>query len=750
MQPKEKRKSVAVLVDHLYNYQMHVLNGIRDHLEQQGIATFVYLGRELNTARTSWLKANDLYTLVHPENHSGMIVLSASLSTHSTPEHFQDFLQQYDLPKVCVGKAISGIPSVISDNVPGMQDLMEHLIVTRGSRRFVFMGGIRNNFDAQEREQVFLDSLKKHGLEVPAEFMLNGDFQSILAHIEMGRLLEKRQDFDVVVSCNDEMTEGIIQALTEHHLRVPEDVAVVGFDDNDDFRYAIPALTTVRMPFYEQGEQAAALLLQQLEGAQAPLVSVLPTQLVVRHSCGHVATLDSSDLVPVSLDLQARLKQEFMQRAPQIDQHPQFLSIWKRTILSEIRAQHDIHIWQDWIEARRREMPAQDLMGQHSTDVLCFQLQKFLIQAQQMVLARQSLLGAFEADTKWHLDMALMSQSNYTGLYTQIQQYLQTLKLSRSVLVVYEIFSAQPAAFARAVLAEGIQCPLDSSLFPTQQLLPEAMQAELGRGNLVMTALFSGDEHFGYLLFEQPETLYFIEESFRQAISWAFHRLDQSLAMQDYTEGLEKQVALRTRQLQAEVRERQYAEMALQAANAELQRYAFLDGLTGIYNRAAFDDHLNRIWQDHLHKQQVFSVLLCDVDFFKLYNDHHGHLKGDQCLKDVAALLKRCVHNPGDVVARYGGEEFVILLPESTLADALTVADRIHQALREAAIPHMGSRVGPQVTISIGAVAQCPETRLNPTDLLEQADQLLYQSKKHGRSRTSWEFSSAEGPLQDS
>ncbi|GGJ54721.1 diguanylate cyclase domain-containing protein [Deinococcus roseus] len=732
-------RSVAILVDHLYNYQIHILNGIRSQLQQLGLSSMVYLGRELRTSRTSWLKANDLYTQLNPENHCGLLSLSASLSTHTTHQDFLQFLQQYGLPTISIGVELAGMPSVLSDNKPGMQDLMDHLIRVRGFRRFVFVRGIEGNVDSQEREQVFLDNLQANGLQVPPEHILTGKFQSILAHREMQKLLVHTRDFEAVVSCNDEMTEGIIQALTEQGIRVPEDIAVVGFDDNEDFRYAIPALTTVRLPFYEQGEVAAQLLLQVLDGQSVPEITHIQTQLVVRQSCGHQRSGTAQAEGQQWPFEQDNLKRQLLSCLTEGVHHAGFLARWKGMILACVRSQQDIHIWQDWLEAVYQDTAVPlTVQQQRDFDRLCFQLQKFLIHAQQMVLARHKLLRAFDADTKWHLDMALMSQSNYSGLYEQMGLYLKTLDLKRYFLVVYEFFGPEPAPFGRVVLAEGHQGSLDSESFVTRDVLPRSMWSELQEGHLVMTALFSGEEHFGYLLFEQPEQPYFNEEGFRQALSGAFFRLDQSLAVRDYTEGLEKQVLLRTRQLQEEVRERRYAEQRLQEANIELQRYAFLDGLTGLYNRAAFDDHLQRLWQDHLERQQPLSVLLCDVDFFKLYNDHYGHLKGDQCLKDIAALLRRCTHNPQDVVARYGGEEFVLILPESSLSGALTVAERLHRHLQEAAIPHEMSKVSDVVTLSIGAASIVPAAHSSPRALLEEVDGLLYQSKREGRARTSW------------
>ena len=167
---------------------------------------------------------------------------------------------------------------------------------------------------------------------------------------------------------------------------------------------------------------------------------------------------------------------------------------------------------------------------------------------------------------------------------------------------------------------------------------------------------------------------------------------------------------------------------------------ARIDGLTQIANRRRFDEYLSQEWRRHIRMQQPLSLLICDVDHFKLYNDRQGHQAGDECLKHVAKALNRC-YRVGDLVARYGGEEFAMVLPQTNRVGAVQVAERVRAAVAAAALPHPASPVCNRVTVSIGVACITPPPHA-PSDaraLIEQADRQLYQAKHLGRNQVSSE-----------
>lgn len=174
---------------------------------------------------------------------------------------------------------------------------------------------------------------------------------------------------------------------------------------------------------------------------------------------------------------------------------------------------------------------------------------------------------------------------------------------------------------------------------------------------------------------------------------------------------------------------------ALEAVNEELHRLSSLDGLTGIANRRYFDSYLVQAWNQNKRDSHEISLVMLDVDFFKLFNDAYGHLAGDDCLRQVAQVISANVKRPADLAARYGGEEFALIMPDTSMAGAQTVAENIRQAIENLGIPHQKSAVNDVVTISMGIACVNPVEELTPEILIQVADYALYEAKKNGRNQ---------------
>ncbi len=167
-------------------------------------------------------------------------------------------------------------------------------------------------------------------------------------------------------------------------------------------------------------------------------------------------------------------------------------------------------------------------------------------------------------------------------------------------------------------------------------------------------------------------------------------------------------------------------------ANQLLEKLAHQDGLTGLFNRRRFDESLGKEWRRCKRNRADLSLLMIDIDFFKKYNDRYGHLRGDDCLKQVAQILEDNFQRPGDLLVRYGGEEFAVLLPETHIAGATRMAERIRESMAERDIPHEDG-IGQRLTISIGLSTAHPAEQSDAAVLLKRADDALYQAKAMGR-----------------
>ncbi|OLP18223.1 hypothetical protein BST81_11730, partial [Leptolyngbya sp. 'hensonii'] len=192
-------------------------------------------------------------------------------------------------------------------------------------------------------------------------------------------------------------------------------------------------------------------------------------------------------------------------------------------------------------------------------------------------------------------------------------------------------------------------------------------------------------------------------------------------------------VHLRLRFLTEKVKEQA---IALKIANQELQRLAHLDGLTQLANRRRFDEYFELEWRRSMRSDAPLALILCDIDYFKQYNDLYGHQAGDTCLKQVAATVQEMVKRSADLVARYGGEEFAVILPNTDSAGAFHIAETIRLGVQHLAIPHARSSVSPWVTLSLGISSCIPSSDISPAALIQAADKGLYKAKQKNRNNS--------------
>ena len=179
----------------------------------------------------------------------------------------------------------------------------------------------------------------------------------------------------------------------------------------------------------------------------------------------------------------------------------------------------------------------------------------------------------------------------------------------------------------------------------------------------------------------------------------------------------------------------EYLAIAIQQAQLyeQLRQLAISDGLTQLANRRRFDNYLNSEWRRLAREQQPISLILCDLDYFKAYNDTYGHLAGDFCLQVVAGILRDVVKRPADLAARYGGEEFAVILPNTSIRGAVYIGEQIRTSVQTLKIPHCQSPIGQYVTLSLGVASQIPECDSTPEKLIAVADRALYRAKAQGR-----------------
>ncbi|MBW4513625.1 MAG: diguanylate cyclase [Timaviella obliquedivisa GSE-PSE-MK23-08B] len=173
----------------------------------------------------------------------------------------------------------------------------------------------------------------------------------------------------------------------------------------------------------------------------------------------------------------------------------------------------------------------------------------------------------------------------------------------------------------------------------------------------------------------------------------------------------------------------------LRLATQELERLANLDGLTQIANRRCFEAHLQQEWARAVREKNSLTLILCDVDHFRLYNETYGHQAGDECLRQLALVLNRTAKRPGDLAARYGDEEFAIILPNTNTSGGIVVAHSIQEAVAQLQLSQAGLDGGTSISLSFGVATVVPSQELSSAMLTELSDRALYTAKERGRNQ---------------
>lgn len=218
------------------------------------------------------------------------------------------------------------------------------------------------------------------------------------------------------------------------------------------------------------------------------------------------------------------------------------------------------------------------------------------------------------------------------------------------------------------------------------------------------------------------------------AVDYLFKPIEPLILKSKVKIFMELSIQKRRLEEQAELLELKVLELReLKNDNFRLQNLSFHDGLTGIANRRSFDKYIDRAWKSAIRSNTAISLIMIDIDYFKMYNDNYGHLKGDDCLITVAQILASSIKRPMDFVARYGGEEFIFILPDTDSYGALNVAQNVKKNIADAAISHEFSLVSKHITISQGIVTAYPSKDDKIEQFIHNSDLSMYKSKELGR-----------------
>ncbi|MGE5775371.1 MAG: substrate-binding domain-containing protein [Chloroflexota bacterium] len=288
IKPTSERKTIAVFASQVGRaWGADFIAGVNDAAEEHGVNLVHFIGGKLTLIPNQTKASYGFYDLAKPDQFDG-VLLTADVAYRTSPEELKAFSEVYQgIPIVTQSVEMEGASIFVPDNAEGMRAMVRHLIEDHGYKRIAFIRGIEGQLDARQRFQAYKDELKAHNLRFDENLVVDGDYTNESGRAAIRILLdERRLRFQAVVAANDTMAFGALDALQQRSVRVPDDVAVTGFDDLREAQATGVPLTTVRQSFYTSGRHALDTLLKRIKGDTVPRITTAPTEMIIRWSCG--------------------------------------------------------------------------------------------------------------------------------------------------------------------------------------------------------------------------------------------------------------------------------------------------------------------------------------------------------------------------------------------------------------------------------------------------------------------------------
>ena len=555
-----RRCTVALLADHVTNeYQNAILFGAGQALREAGATVVLFAGGVLQSPDPLNAQRNAIYDLVDPARIDGIIVLSP-LANHIGPAALAAYCARFaPLPICSLSVEMPGTPCVLVDDEGGMGQLLEHFIVAHGKRRIAFVRGPVGNVEAEQRYRVYRDVIDRHGIPFDPDLVAIGDFNAPSGLAAVGELCSDRGvPFDALVAANDEMALGAMQALRARGVEVPGQVAVAGFDDVEEARFASPPLTTVRQPLRESGRRASQMMISMLRTEPCPERVVLQTNLVLRESCGclvddALARRSTSELsqvrsvasfvasrrdelvaalacaVPTE---QARLASDWAGLIVdafvadlQTHSGDEFATLWATTLRKAAAAGGSIRSWYAAIAVLRNAsaMTLGDPSGVCRADDLVQRARMLIGDLRERVQAQHHIRRERFVRTLHETSEALMTAFDVDALLDAIADRLPRIEITACSLSVYDPPDGASSRQARPLFLydDGRRLAVDgAAAFPAHALAPDGWVDARARTLIVEPLAFRG-EQLGFGVFEVGPADGAVYESLRELISAA-------------------------------------------------------------------------------------------------------------------------------------------------------------------------------------------------------------------------------------
>ncbi len=534
--------------------------GVADAAWKHGANLICLRGGPLHDPIGLYRRTTPLYDLPSPEIVDGWVIGNVVADTPASLAKFRGFCeQQSGLPMVCIRELSSEIPYVPVDNYQGMREAVLHLVQAHGYRRIAFLRGPEAHPYAQERYRAYTGVLQEYGLPfdpnlvTPPRDWNEPAIQVLLSE----RKLRPSMDFEAIVAANDWMALDAMRKLQAQGVRIPGDVAIVGFNDNSEDRGIVPPLTSVALPFYEQGQRACEMLLTLLAGDRLPEQTVLPATLKVRQSCGCTseavtqAAVGSAAIAPEPPEtaLAAR-RTEILAEAAQalgpaesraaervgrlLDSFTaqvqgqasgEFMRALDDILRQVYWADGDVAAWHQVVSTlRRRVIPYLDSGLWLRAEDLWQQARVLIGEMAQHVEIQRAWQARRQAQLLREISQSLITTFEMGQLMDVLADRLPSLGIPGCYLCLYEDPS-RPAEWSRLMLAYNehgrIELEPEGRRFPSRRLIPEGILVPEQQYSLVVESLYFQEQQLGFVIFEAGPRDGKVYETLRDQISSA-------------------------------------------------------------------------------------------------------------------------------------------------------------------------------------------------------------------------------------
>ena len=738
------RLRIGVLIDEMDGeYHRPLVDGVCREAARAGVDIVFFPGHMPDAEHPFERQFGMAFRMVSPRQFDGLLIFGTLMQGYLDEAGVRGFVARFPgLPAVVIGVDGTGHSTLMLDNRGGFRQVLRHLIDVHGHQRIAMIEGPAGNLDAQERSSTYLEVLQEAGFDTDPALRARGQFHVASGRQAMVDLLSRGVPFTALVCANDEMAKGALSVAVERGLRVPEDIAICGFDDLLSIYRMGPSLTSVNHSFDTEGEIGLRLLVDKLNGESVPLFTALPTRLVVRRTCGCLAPLVGNDRwnAPPQERAEALVRQMHAPEALVASFTQEVLALEQALFDGEggsAFAQVLTRMAFAWLGEQSDVSPLQNLlvnMHRHWAGVL--DPARFATASERLLSGQILLSNVIEQfhnreqvatnNNTWDLRRELkkrMTAVDIDALMGVLSAALLRLGVTTCLLALYD----RPTSLQR-VREEGLPptsrlvLALDDGVmrdellgeqFSTEQLVPTRLLLHSPPRQRVILPMFYLQEHFGYIVLERLPEERFTFEDLHHEITTALH---SSLVV--------KELAAARDALHLDLDQ-------ARRDNEALSHLAMRDELTGLFNRRAFFELARSMMSTARLTGQPLTLFFADLDGLKGINDAHGHGEGDLAIRESAGVL-RATFRQDDIVSRIGGDEFAVLSRADNLESLPDIERRLDARFH--AFNTTGNK-SYRLGCSLGGIVIAADSSEPLVDILAQADRLLYATKRRRRAQ---------------